>query len=265
MIEKADVILGSTRGTKAMNVPIQVIDQTTGLKPANCPAHHSWNPKNFNGLLGISPSIDDGGSSYFSCGDEGCVPANVSRDLKVQNVIGLLPLHNNGYEIRFPAIPAGGLPSVNGEIVLGLGTAENNQLPASLRPLLPTNPRGGIRVAVGSQVYPSGVDTGTQFFNLPLPGIAGCPPKNVYLCPETPLDLSVTVLDHDGRPYGEFSLSIVSFKNVSPQMHALNDVAERWPGGTQLMLGMPFFFGRTVYFALAGKATPVGPGPWIAF
>lgn len=44
---------------------------------------------------------------------------------------------------------------------------------------------------------------------------------------------------------------------------AFNDLAG--PIGNVVDLGLPLFYGRNIYTAIEGRATPAGPGPYYAY
>jgi hypothetical protein len=49
----------------------------------------------------------------------------------VANPVAAFATYNNGTVMRLPALAAGGQPSVTGRLVFGVGTQQNNALPAN--------------------------------------------------------------------------------------------------------------------------------------
>ena len=89
----------------------------------------------FNGILGVGLFAQDCGSgcansanngSYYACSGSSCTGTTVALASQVQNPVALLPQDNNGVIVQLPSVPLGGSPSVNGSLVLGIGTQSNN-------------------------------------------------------------------------------------------------------------------------------------------
>jgi len=128
----ASVILGNEL---SVQVPIQVIDHTFGHLPSTCGTpDQSPSDAGFNGILGVGPFVQDCGNicvseavgQYYTCSGSTCSGIAVPLDSQVQNPVALLPLDNNGIIVQLPGVPAGGAVSVNGSLVLGIGTQDNN-------------------------------------------------------------------------------------------------------------------------------------------
>jgi hypothetical protein len=132
-VQMASVILGNE---PAVQVPIQVIDATFGTRSTGCQnADASPAVAGFNGILGVGLFPQDCGSLcvssinnniYSVCTGASCTASTVPLTSQVQNPVALLPVDNNGVLVQLPAVPLGGVPSVNGSLVLGIGTQSNN-------------------------------------------------------------------------------------------------------------------------------------------
>ncbi len=131
-VQTADVILGNE---PAVQLPIQVIDSTFGTVPSSCGIPDTDLTKKFNGILGVSLFAQDCGSTcttnanvgiYYVCSATTCTSTTAPLSNQVQNPVALLPVDNNGVILELPSISLGGTPSVNGSLVLGIGTQSNN-------------------------------------------------------------------------------------------------------------------------------------------
>src|ERR1039457_4776075 len=139
-VQNADVVLG---GETASNVPIQVIDATyfANAIPAACKAPNvtsldqSPGSAGFNGILGVGLFANDCGPGctsganngmYYSCSGSSCVGTTVPLASQVQNPVALLKQDNNGVIVKLPSVSPGGVPSANGQLILGIGTQSNN-------------------------------------------------------------------------------------------------------------------------------------------
>jgi hypothetical protein len=275
----ADVILGRE---KAARVPIQLWDPAYESKPADCPTPTTA-PIDFgaNGILGISPAQTDcsgrqcplfGGPTYYICDSSGtCSETLLPHSKHIQNPVSLLKNDNNGVVISFPALSQGGVASASGTMFLGIGTRANNRVKKGTH-VLRTNYDGGFEALVKDQIYPSRFDTGTASWNLPR-GLAvnscrGVEASNHYLCPDSVLEFSTTLRGIDREVGGSFSFHIGNAENRLKQgFFAADDYGQSWGGwiSGEMIFGMSFFYGRTVYFGIVGRDSPVGTGPFEAF
>jgi hypothetical protein len=272
-IALADVILG---GEKASSVPIQVVDSTYPNAPAACSsARPSPVSDNTNGLLGVAPGAVDCADInclinptfepyYFSCASGKCAAFAPGSNLAVPNPITKFSIDNNGVVVQLPAVSGAGVKQLNGQLVLGIGTQTNNQVPPQVT-ALETDPIGWLHINWNKQNYYTMFDTGTNAWELPSGlNLPACSKNFYYACPRKPQQVNTTLLSHNGtaRPFTltvgtQFSFSSFALGNLG-----LKPSAE--PSQT-FMLGMPFFYGRSVYFGISGKSTPLGDGPYVAF
>ena len=137
-VQTASVILANE---PAVQVSIQVVDSTFGTPSAGCSnADPTPAAAGFNGILGVGLFIQDCGTTcansanngrYFACNGASCTGTTVPLASQVQNPAALLPLDNNGVLVQLPSVAPGGTSSVNGTLILGIGTQSNN-VPASV-------------------------------------------------------------------------------------------------------------------------------------
>ncbi len=270
-VQTASVILGNE---PAVQVPIQVIDSTFGTLPSVCRnADQSPAGAGFNGILGIGLFAHDCGSAcansarngmYYSCSGSICTGTSVPLSNQVQNPVALLPQDNNGVIVRLPNIPLGGLPSVDGFLVLGIGTQSNN-VPSGVT-AYPASQVGEIVTHFSGNTYNSFIDSGSNGLFFPSSGLlANCPsPVSAWFCPTSTMSFSAINAGASGSPSGVVSFEVGNFVNL---MNSLNEVFSDVGGNGvgQFDWGLPFFFGRDVYYGFEGSTSSLGTGPYFGY
>jgi Protein of unknown function (DUF3443) len=274
-VQLADIILGNE---PAVRVPIQIIDSTfSGYNSCSLNGQYTLdtNPTTtgFNGILGVGLFTEDCGSDctsvanngwYYSCSGSSCTGTAVSLNNQVKNPVSLLPLDNNGFIVQFlTSVPLGGLFSVNGNLILGIGTRSNN-IPSGVT-MYPADPTSGefITVFNGKTYSDSFIDSGSNglFFPNTL-SLPTCDSDN-WFCPTSIQSLSATTKGHTGSPSG-----VVSFQigDADTLFQTFNNVFIELGGpDTSFDWGLPFFLGRSVYVGIEGKTSSLGTGPYWAY
>lgn len=281
----ADVILGNE---KASSVPIQLIGQGAINGNANFPVPpgactNSGLPPNdtvqslgANGILGIGVFRHDcgagcapGGASpippvYFSCPSTGCTATYVDLTDQLQNPIWLFPQDNNGVMVSLPSIPAQGDTTSAGTLTFGIGTQTDNGLGTAQ--VFTVDSNGEMTTTFNTTSVPSVIDTGSNllfFLDSTTTGLPLCSSNNAFYCPTSTANLSATNIGA-AKETGPVNFSIGDAETLfSSGNAAFNDVGG--PSAGSFDWGMPFFFGRKVFFAINTLQTPVGPGPYFAY
>ncbi|MBF0539788.1 MAG: DUF3443 domain-containing protein [Nitrospirae bacterium] len=272
-VQKAGVILGTE---PAVQVPIQVIDPTFGGIPATCTnATQSPVDTGYNGILGVSPFVQDCGSGcansaansmYYSCNGASCIGVAVPLSSQVQNPVALLPQDNNGVIVQLPAVALGGVTSVNGSLILGIGTQSNNS-PSQVT-VYPTDQYGEFTTKFNGISYSSFIDTGSNglFFASPSKTtLPNCPyPNDSWFCPLTTTSLTATNAGAFGSPSGTVSFQIGNFNSLASSS---NNVFVEIGGNDsqEFDWGLPFNFGRNIYYGIEGTKSSLGTGPYFAY
>ena len=257
-----------------VQVPIQVIDSTFGTLPAACRnADRSPAVAGFNGILGVGLFTHDCGSAcahsarngmYYSCSGSICTGTSVPLSNQVQNPVALLPQDNNGVIVRLPNIPRGGLPSVDGSLVFGIGTQSNN-VPSGVT-VYPASQVGEIVTNFSGNTYNSFIDSGSNGLFFPSSGLLpNCPsPVSAWFCPTSTMSFSAVNAGASGSPSGVVSFEVGNFINLMNSFNSVfADVGGN--GAGQFDWGLPFFFGRDTYYGFEGSASSLGTGPYFAY
>jgi hypothetical protein len=240
------------------------------------------------------------GYPYYVCPNYLCEQAPVPVVWQVSNPVAFFPQDNNGVEIALPAISSAGAPSLPytnsaggglipaGSLIFGVGTESNNSLGNAT--LFPLDTNGHFpKVVFNNTPYVSGGYLASRLSALEVSdaatlGIANCT-DNSYYCPGATLPVSLTVCAANaassaGLPcganvaYENLSLSIANadqlFQN-NPTYSAFNELGAASamnPANDAFDLGLPFFFGRSVFVGIAGTAVPKNasaPNGYFAF
>jgi hypothetical protein len=276
-VQMAKLILGNE---PAIQVPIQVIDSTFGTLPSACGnADQSPADAGFTGILGVgllaldcgptcSSSADNG--IYYACSGSNCQGTTVALSSQVQNPVALLPQDNNGVIVQLPSVPLNGSLSVDGSLLLGIGTQSNN-VPSAVT-TYPTDEFGNfLTIFNGVTLTSSFIDTGTNALYFPSPSASLLPDCGTsapgWYCPSSTVSLSATNTGAFGSPSGMVSFQIGNF--ISLYLNSSNNVFSDI-GGTQVegfgfAWGLPFLFGRNVYVGIEGTTSSLGTGPYWAY
>jgi len=272
-VKEAGVVLGNE---PAVQVPIQVIDSTFGAAATVCPgAYQTPADAGYNGSLGVSFFAQDCGTAcsggagngiYYACSGTTCNGAAVALSDQVQNPVALLPVDNNGVIVQLPGVPSSGSPSVNGYLVLGIGTRSNNA-PSAVTAYA-ANASGNFITVFNGSNYTGFIDTGSNGLFFPTPSALTLPdcaaPDSAWYCPSSTRDLNATTKGASGAPSGVVSFQIANFDTLlaSP---ANNVFAEIGGDNVDFDWGLPFHLGRNVYIGIEGKSSSLGSGLYWAY
>ncbi|MDH4289256.1 MAG: DUF3443 domain-containing protein [Aquincola sp.] len=283
----------------APDISIQLIDDGSTKSPslpANCQSNaqggllDSVTQLQANGILGIGMIGVDCGVScltsaypggyvvYYSCPPSGaaCQPAGLPSSTQVRNPVTAFAVNNNGTMVVMPPLPELGAKVARGRLVFGIGTQSNNQLPQSARMYqVQTDPFSANYLYVGLDVagraYPqSFIDTGSNALFFSDPGISKT--CNVssggaggWYCPTSTWRQSGTLTDMAGMQ-GSFDLAVGNADTLFTIGAAAfsNLGGDAGQGAETFSIGMPFFYGRTVFTSIWQQRLAEN-GPWYAF
>jgi hypothetical protein len=305
----ADVVIGQQ---VAATIPIQLIQDDAAAAvqaPEDCKKQVEYNiltsPEALgsNGILGIgdvrldcgltcqSGDYSGGFIQYYNCPTTAtsvtdCTAAAVQANQQTYNPVaaftsdvhGNISADNNGVILSLPAVGGIGAATATGELVFGINTRSNNQLPSNLTKVnlgtnWATNAASYLQVTTttkGQTYYQSYLDTGTNgmFFadnsSTPIPYCQG----SSWYCPLSTLELTAILSDGDAplqnRTTVNFSVgnadTMFSTKNTAFGTLAGNPVQN----AGAFSWGLPFFYGKKVYLSIWQQAGAIN-GPWYAW
>jgi hypothetical protein len=280
-VKLADVKLG---GLTASNLAIHVIgDADAGVVPNDCSSRGSGNSMNTvaalgaKGILGVDSFIEDCPAcaqaatvpAYFTCPGGTCATVQVAVADQVRNPVADLSTDNNGILLAMPTVSATGATNPTGSLILGVGTRSNNALGAAT--VLDLDGLGEFWTWYNNQWFSAFADSGSNGLFFPDSGIAVCDANTNapgFFCPPVTLARSAVVegaFNNIQAPV-DFSVANAHTLVTSFPATAYSNLAGPW---TFLVTpyfdwGMPFFYGRRVFYAIEGRSTPSGTGPYLA-
>ncbi|MFL9901065.1 DUF3443 domain-containing protein [Paraburkholderia fungorum] len=271
-VRSADVRMA---GQLAASIPIQLIaDPTLPTVPADCaalsPAMLTGSKPYANGILGVGLFAADCGSGcvnsalprwYYNCDASGaCLASTQALAQQVTNPVSRFALDNNGVVIDLPAIADAGAASVSGSMIFGIGTQANNTLDGA-SVVKANQVTGWVVTSSAGQTYAqSYIDSGSNglFFSS-----SQFPQCGYWYCPSSTQTANASMTGTDGVSTTVSYAVSNSRALFASTNNAFNNLAGVVSNG--FGWGLPFFFGRRVYTAIASRATSAGPGPYYAF
>jgi hypothetical protein len=278
-VAQADINLGAKR---AINLPIQLIaDSRYNHLASNCDTGTNITGPDVlgaNGVLGIGLFLQDCGAAcettasnsfYFTCTNFSCLSARgtaLARNQQLQNPVSFFASDNNGVAIELPAVGTSPTAKVVGKMVFGIGTRSNNQ-PLISR-VVSADSLGYVTTVFDGRVMArSFIDSGSNglyFDTAKLPVCAGANVSGFY-CPASLTTLSATISGDNAVALPvSFNVdnAVDSFAGTNP---VLPNLSGTFADSRTFDWGLPFFYGRKVYFGFDGMASSVGTGPFYAF
>ncbi|WP_455289939.1 DUF3443 family protein [Cupriavidus necator] len=268
-VRSADVQMA---GEVARNLPLQVTSDPSipSGDASGCPAQAGLAGE--NGIIGIGYNAQDCGfactvttNRYYSCppGKSSCSQYKMTLGTQVANpIMAFNSPNNNGVIFSMPSIPDGGAAKVTGTLIFGIGTQANNTVGGLT--VLPVSQVGTLSVILDGIAYPkSKVDSGTNYSLLPDPSLPTCT-SGGYFCPPTTTARALVVQGANSAVTKETSLTIVNRSSQMSGAGASNVVHYYDLGKQSALLGLSFFYGKTIAFGMNGANTSVGVGPFVA-
>jgi hypothetical protein len=145
--------------------------------------------------------------------------------------------------------------------VFGIGTQSNNTLAAAT--VLPTDAWGNVAASLNSRSLTGFLDSGSNGLFFTDSALAQCGGNlGTFFCPSTVQSFSAALTAKDGTK-GTASFNVANAQSLlgSGNNYAANNLAGQFGSVTSLDLGLPFFYGRYVYYGQSSG----GKAPYVAF
>ena len=251
----------------ANQVPIQVLSDPnfasattpTTTTASVCGNATSWSSEQqfgAKGVLGIGLFKKDQ-QLYYACTSSSCT--RVTPPQQVANpVTALASGDNNGVILSMPAVGSVQTSAI-GVLTFGLDSQSDNALDGYT--VLPTSTSGDITVTMNGTSYPqSFIDSGSNTNFLDLPGVP-TDAKGFY-APAQPISYPTT-LSAGGASYASnITVAAVGTQTLGA---AVFPYLAAPSGSTQALdLGLPYFYGKSIAYAIDGATTLHGTGPYYA-
>ncbi|ACC72135.1 DUF3443 domain-containing protein [Paraburkholderia phymatum] len=268
-------------GETANNIPIQVIgDMADSTVPStgciNGSNESTADALGANGILGIGVAPVDCGSAcsdpanvaqfsnYYACPNgTNCTRTQAETPKQVANPVPKFATDNNGVIVQMAPISANGAASATGTVVFGIGTQSNN---ANAAGTTYTTDASGDFPARGQSdtVFLDSGSNGYFFQDSSIPVCGGN--LSDFYCPTSTVQRTVNLLGANGAK-GTATINIANAQTLlsNASNYAFNDLGGQVSSLTGTDLGLPFFYGRYVYYGMDRSALPGGSGPFVAF
>jgi len=289
-------------GEKVTNMPFQAIADTGTFAsvPSACSSGagtsiNSVQSFGANGIIGVGTTTTDCGSicqagnasgaSYYDCPKTGCATliarfASATAPFQqLPNPVAAFATDNNGTIMVLPSVPKEGVPTLTGTVYFGIGTQTNNALGSqTVLPVTTSTSRlgpGTLSASYnGKTLSQSFLDSGSNEYFFIDTSLTPCTQTSwiAFYCPTSPLTLSPLLTATNGMTASaSFTLydptkTILATSNVAPGI-AVNPtlVKPPLPFANSFDFGVPFFFGKSVYTAIEGRAAGGTNGPYFAY
>jgi hypothetical protein len=295
----------------ASNLPVHIIEKTTFPVPSGCTGLDVGDAKTMgaNGILGIGHSIQDCGPActpnppagyrnpkvYYACASStvgGCTATTMPLDKQLTNPVPRFSQDNNGTIIQLPPIPDMGSELVEGALVFGIGTHDNNALGSAH--VIHLSETGLFQSMYSPKATPFSkrtssdwvdafIDSGSNglfFLDSETADIPICTNSKIdgFYCPKSTRTLVSQAQNFFGQDGISIQFSIantyslmtqtklnVAFNNLGGPSTAPQSGPTDSGFTSYFDYGLPFYYGRSVYTAIEDQPTPIGPGPYVAF
>ena len=275
----ADILLG---GKRAASVPIQVIAEPAfnRLAAACSSGDEVTSPATLdaNGILGVGLFKEDCGAScastaangvYYTCASASCFSttrsvASIAKQLK--NPVPLFATDNNGILIDLPAVGVAGAPTLAGSLIFGIATQPNNQFTQGS--VLTTRSGNFTTLLGGRSLDTSFIDSGSNglFFDTSILPVCSGSSGSGFYCPAALTTFSTTMVGANGVSVPvSFSVNNALTSFSSGTLAAIPTLAGNVLDARTFDWGLPFFYGRRVFFGIEGQPSTLGTGPFYAF
>jgi len=277
-VAAADVSMAEENGS---SVPIQVISATPAFSvPSSClrlgtggPSLNTVTALGANGIIGLGVFPDDCGGAcgptssnvpnqYYVCPSGACSVARVAETSQVANPVVYFPSDNNGVLVTMPSIDAAGAATATGSLTFGIGTQSDNALGSAS--VFTVDDYGEFTSTYNGVQYPAILDAGSNalyFLDYVTLGIPDCGGSyGGWYCPSSTQNYTVTNLGTNGTT-GQASFSIANTLSLfsNSTFTAFNNLGGDSGTGVStdmVDLGMPFFYGRSVFVGIMGQTAP---------
>ena len=283
----ADVYLA---GEVAAKLPIQVLDDTgvSAMPPTSCSSKgtiaNAVSDYGANGLLGVGVLAQDCGpacvsattplSIYYGCTPAGaCTAENIALTQQVTNPVAMFLTDKNGVIVNLPnLVNANGDLTVQGELIFGIATQADNALPTAGLTVLGSDSAGDFRTTYngGTTALPALIDSGSRRYVFDDPTIPGCTSVEWVgnYCPK-PAPQSVFAVNTGvglNNANNTVNFAISDPNTFVPQGKATAYINLANGGGSKTFTwGMPFFYGRKMYFGIDQRVSGTFTGPYYAY
>ncbi|CAB3768259.1 hypothetical protein GQ57_02870 [Burkholderia sp. MSh2] len=273
-VRTVDLSIGSEQ---ASSLPVQIIgDLGTTNVPSSCTnggaSANSASALGANGILGIGPAPVDCGTTcatstsssnnnYYACpngNNANCTVALVPVSQQVANPVPHFA-DNSGLSVTMPGISSSGQASATGTLTFGLPDLTG-------KTVMTSTTTGDVNATFLGRNVTAFFDTGSNAYFFNDSSQTACSKNPQFYCPtSSPASYSATLSGQNGVA-ATVSMSVANADSLfaNSSTFAFNDIAGPFGSSAWLDIGLPYFYGRTIYIGM-DKTASGGPAPFVAF
>jgi hypothetical protein len=271
-VRNADVKMS---GEIATDVPINILADSTGPQPTDCQQNTyvdtAANMK-ANGILGIGTMAQDCGldcqngivsKAYYVSDGTTSTSTMVPVTQQVTNPVSKFLVDNNGVILEMRQVSDTGSATASGTLVFGIDTKSNNALAGTGAMLLATTESGDFTATYnGVTLNQSFFDSGSNALYFPDSSFART--SNGFYLPTTTVGRSATI-SSTNLASATVGFNIANALTLASNgAYAMNNLGGYLAG--MFDFGIPFFYGRHVYYGIGGTSSiGGGAGPYVAY
>ena len=274
-VRRADIKMSSEI---AENVPIHIMTDSslTESAPTDCQVSTALSTPALlgaNGILGVGVRPQDCGSScvsgsqsaaYYACDSSTCTATTEALASQVGNPVQYFTTDNNGVIVEISQVADTGASTVSGTLVFGIDTETNNVLSGTSATVFTTDAYGDVTATFNGTTYTDNAffDTGSNGLFFADSGISQN--SSTWYTPSSTLGLSATVTGSNSSS-ASIGFNIANATTLfATGNYAFNDLGAYLSGSFDF--GLPFFYGRHVYFGITGTSSSGGgSGPYVSY
>jgi hypothetical protein len=265
-------------------IPVQILGDLAAGVPTGCASGSEENTASAigaNGILGIGVAPVDCGSNcatpalaaiysnYYSCTGSSCLasPVTVSLTNQVANPVANFVTDNNGVIVEMAPVSATGQASATGTLVFGINTATNNKLAAAN--VFTTDSSGDLNNSTfnGSKTT-AFFDSGSNAYFFADGSLTLCSGSySGFYCPGSGGQTrTVNLIGQAASPTATASIGILSASTLfaNGSSYAFNDLGGQVAMAGTFDIGLPFFYGRYMYYGIDQTANG-GQQPYVGY
>ncbi len=269
-VRYADVKLASEQ---ASSIPIQVVadpafpgapSACSGTAPQSYTTEGGTTGLGAKGILGVDVFQSDR-QAYYACTASSCQATPlVAPPAPVANVVANFAADHNGVVLTMPVVAASGQSNATGTLTFGVDTQSDNS--SAGFSTIALDAYGEFTATMNGTAYPTSiVDSGSNFYSLNMPAgtptLTPPPPATwKYINPATATSYPVTFASNTTTDRYTTSIELdpvdlQTVQNVMPNTGILVS------GTTTQIVGLPYFYGRSVALTFNGGSSAAGTGP----
>jgi hypothetical protein len=184
---------------------------------------------------------------------------------QVANPVAHFPTDNNGVIVEMAPVSNNGAASATGTLVFGIGTQSNNALAAAKT--FTTDAFGDLNNSTfNGSTLSAFFDSGSNAYFFTDSTLALCGSNfSGFYCPSTAQTRTVTVVGLNGVSAAA-NVGILSASTLfsNGNNYAFNDLAGQIGTSGSFDIGLPFFYGRYMYFGIDQTASG-GQAPYVGY